>query len=912
MKIAGRDDAMPSPPYPLPVRLALALCAALLRSYPQRFRARHGRWMLQNAEDLLRREHRHGGLPGLAALTARLFSDLLLGAAAERLRPNRIPTSEPPRMLDALLQDLRFARRSMAARPVLSALAALTLALGIGASASMFSVLDRVMLRPLPYPDPERIVSIYTSIPEWRDNAYLGSFWDRAKWSHAEFAQWRERESAFAAAALVESTLATLTGRGEAARVAVGLASRELFSMLGAVPVRGRLLTAQDDELRAKVALVTYGFWQELMGGRDAAVGETVVLDDVPFTVVGVLADGFRIDGFPGRVWLPIFEDRPHGYFTGNTGELDHALRVIGRLAPGISPELAAEETGRLLASIGGEDHFTAHGANVVPRLLDETRRVRFPLLLLMAAVTLLLLVACANVATFLLGQAVDRRQEIAVRGALGAGGRRIARQLMTESLLLAGGGGALGLALAALGVRALTALAPANLPRLDLVELDLRAVAFAVLVSALCGLLFGLAPAVSLARTDPARSLGALRHGSLERSRLQSSMVVAEVALATVLLVGSGLLVRSFLRLNGVDPGFEPDRVLAVRTSPGAKDFVDSSGQYQGAARRAYDRAIMERLDAVPGVAAVTLAQTVPFSGGAANNNVTGEGYEGQHGWDTIADRRFVEPGYHEVMGIPLVSGRYLNADDARSDSGSVVVVSESLARTFFPDSEAVGRKLTWWGQDSLIVGVVGDVLDRDLAAGPELTFYTTLATFDQSGGTYLLRVEGDPDDLVHPVLEVLASVDPDVPVARIEPLSAMIAGSLAEARYRTRMVGVFAALAALLSVLGLYGVTARAVAGRTREIGIRVALGAEGGRVVGLVLRDGVALATAGAALGLGLSLAGTRVLSRLLYGVEPNDPATLAAIVLLVGGMAVVATLLPSLRASRIDPVTALRSD
>jgi predicted permease len=815
-------------------------------------------------------------------------------------------------MIDSLLQDLRFARRSLSRRPGLSGLAVATLALGIAASVSMFSVVDGVMLRALPYPDSERIAAVYTTIPEWREIPALSAFWERTKWSYEEFVPWRSRQRSFSAAAVVEDSAATLTGAGEASRVRLGFAGLELLPMLGVTPLHGRLFNDEDIATHAAVALLENGFWRQRFAGDPAIVGEPIVLDDEPFTVIGVLPPDFHIERHPAQVWLPVFENLPFGYFTGNTGEMDHTLSVLGRLRPEVTPEMASEEVGRLLTEIGGADHFTRHGGRAVPWLLDETRGVRFPLLVLMAAVLLLLVVACANVATFLLGQAVDRRQEIAVRGALGAGGTRIARQLVTESLLLSAAGGALGLVLAVPGVRALTLLAPPELPRLDSVGLDLRAGAFALLASTAVGLLAGLAPAASLARSDLARRLGAARHGGRGRSRLQATMIVAEVMVATLLLAGAGLLVRSFLKLNAVDPGFEPERVLWVRTAPNFNPFRDAAGSLQAPAARLYLQELADAVRGVPGVTGTSIAQMVPFSGGRANNNVTPEGYEGEDGWLTIGERRFVDPGYHRLIGIPLLQGRYLSPEDDRPDAASVVLISEGMARRFFPAGDAVGRKLTWWGQESEIVGVVGDVLHGSLDEPPEMTFYAPLALFDQAPSSLLVRTEADPVAIVPAVRAALARVDPDLPVVEATPLTELIAGSLVQARYRTRLIVAFAILAALLSVLGLYGVTARAVAGRSRELAIRVALGAEPGSVIGLVLRDALRLAAAGAVLGLGLSLASARVLAGFLYGVPANDPVTLATIVALVAGMATVAALAPSLRASRVDPVRALRAE
>jgi predicted permease len=500
----------------------------------------------------------------------------------------------------------------------------------------------------------------------------------------------------------------------------------------------------------------------------------------------------------------------------------------------------------------------------------------------------------------------------MAVRSAIGAGHGRIVRQLLTESALLGMIAGAFGLVLARAGIAGLAALAPAYLPRLDAVALDLRAAGFAAAVSLLAGLLFGVAPALSLGRGRLARTLGSARSGSRSGSLLQSGMVVAEIALATVLLVGAGLLTRSFLRLNAVDPGFDAAGVVRLQLALDYGAFRTPEDQFDDAGVRARMDEIAAELRALPEVVDVAVSQSPPFSGYAANNNILPEGHEPQDGDFWLADRRFVTPGYFEVVGARLVEGRFLEPQDDRPDAASVVVITENIARRFWPGASAVGKRLGWWGQESIVVGVIEDVRDTSLADDPPMQFYAALAPFEQAGGSFLIGTRGAVEDLVTTVRNTTRRVAPNTPIMTLGRLDDAVAGSLDEARFRTRLIGLFALLAAILSVSGLYGVTSRAVAARVRELGVRVALGADRASVVGLVLRDGVRLAAIGALIGVAASIAGTRLLESFLYDIEPNDPLTLTLIVALVAGMAVLASLVPSLRASRVDPAEVLRAE
>lgn len=892
---------------------SMPLGRLLLLAFPRRFREAHGAPMLQNAADVLERERARGVTVTVSWL--RLAIDLLSAGMAERFQPTRpLPDSRRAPMLDTLLQDMRFSFRSLTRRPGVTALAVLTLALGIGASAAMFTVLDGVLLKPLPYPDPDRIVSVYTTIPEWRDNEALAASWDRAKWSFGEFEEWNARQSVFEQAALYAASSGNLYGSGPARRIPMGRAGIGLFEMLGAVPLHGRFFRADDAAANPHLAVLSYGFWHSSLGADPAAVGREIDLAGTPHTVVGVLPDGFEVSRVEAEVWIPILDGDPGPFGWSNTGDSDHYLSVLGRLAPGISVEAATEETSRVLASVLDEDHLARHSANLVPRLLDETEDARRPLMLLMGASALLLLVACANVATLLLGRAIDRQQEIAIRGAIGAGTGRLARQLLTESLTLALLGGVAGTITASLGVRAMSALSLPDLPRLDSVAVDPRALAFTVLTALASGLLFGTAPALSLARADLARTLGSARFGSSGGSRLQGAVVIGEVALAVILLVGAGLLVRSFLSLNAVSPGFDPEGVLTVGTSPNPEGFRDAEGGYDHRALTAFYDEILDEIGALPGVTAIARTQVVPFSGGSANNGIVPEGYDPASDPEgfVLGQRRFVTPGYFRAMGIPLIEGRLLTADDNRPEAASVVLVSRTIADRFWPGESALGKELYWWGQLSHVVGVVGDVRDVDLAAEPRLVFYAAPDLFDQPITSLVLRFDGDAAQIAPAVRATISRVAPDLPVTSMTTMSERIASSIASQRYRTRLISLFAVLSAVLALLGLYGVTARSVAARTRELGIRCALGAHRRSLLATVMSTGMRQAAIGVAIGLFASIGLTRLIETFLYGVAPNDPPTLVGIAVLVLGAAAAAALAPALRAARVDPLIAMRGD
>jgi predicted permease len=818
------------------------------------------------------------------------------------------PVRGPRRTLIHLLQDVRFAVRNIARRPAAMLLAVFTLAVGIGTSSAMFSVVDTVLLRPLPYPHADRVVSVYPTIPEWREHQTLSSIWNRASWAYPEFVEWRESQTTFDIGAVITGGAETLTGTGDPERISTGRASWELFSILGVSPALGRLFTPEDDNRSGeRVTLLSAEFWRSRFGADPEVVGRTVRLSDELHTVIGVLPDGFEVAGYQAVLWTPVGGPADEGQ-RGN-----HNLKMIARLRDGVPIERAQAETAQSLLSQPEPDHIT-HGANVVPRLQDLTRNSRAPLLILVGSSLLLLVVACGNVAALLLGVGIEREQELAVRGALGAGRSRLMGQLLTESVVLAVMGGIVGIVLAGVATEVVVRFAAANTPRLDEIALDGRVLAFAVVVSGLSGLLLGLMPALSFSRTNLVRSLHASRTPSVAKSRLQAAVVAGEMALATVLLVGAGLLTRTLIQLNNVDPGFRAEGLASVLVSPDYDRFdaIDDESA-SDAAVNAYFGEIRDELAAIPGVEDVAITTSSPFGQSRSNNYVTLEGYEPAEGELLIAERYFVSANYHEVLGTRLLEGRgFVSADD-RSDAAPVALVNEELARHAWPGESAVGKRLSFWdGEDFIIVGVVEDIRDRNLSESSGLQYYVPRQQMGGTFGSFVMRAGGDLSAIMALVRDRVWSVDPDLPVRSVLPMSERMRDSLAQQRLGAQLMLAFSGVAIFLALLGVYGVTARTVAWRTREMGIRVALGAEQSRVMALILRQGVRLALVGTGVGLAVSLVATRVLESALYGTEPTDPLTLLLVAVSVGVMSLVASLPSSIKATRVDPMVALRAE
>ncbi|MCI0434288.1 MAG: ABC transporter permease [Gemmatimonadetes bacterium] len=809
---------------------------------------------------------------------------------------------------DVLLQDVRFGLRSASRRPAPYLLALTTCALGIGSSVAMFSVVDVVLLRPLPYPDAARVMTLYPTLPAWRGHPSLDAGWNRANFSHPEFFEWLERQTSFVQADLLGRQASTLFGEEGAQRITLGLATNGLFGTLGASLILGRSFSEEDARPSAPaVALISHALWQSRFGGSHDVIGRELRLEGGQRTIVGVLPAHFQLKDYNTPIWIPI-SAVPDESERGN-----HSFVVIARLRTGVTAARAQEESEAILRGISEKhtDPPLVHGANVVPRLRDDTRLVWTPLMILLAASWVLLAVACVNVAALLLGIGIDREQELVVRGALGANRGRLVRQLITESVLLALAAGAAGVSLANLLTRAIVRLAPAAVPRIDQVHVDTRILAFALVSSCLVGVAFGLVPAISLTGSDLARRLRGARIAAA-RTRLHGGLVVLQLAMATLLLSGAGMLTRTLLELDAVDPGFDPRGVLTVQVAPPYDRFRHGDA-FDGATFDQYFDAMAIALSAIPDVRAVGITSAPPFSGSRGNNDIEVEGYTPAPGEIVLAERYAVSANYMDLMRMRIVEGRGFSAADDRPGAAKVVVVNESLTRRYFPGRSAVGRWLGIWGGDYAIVGVVADVRDRSLEGDDLARFYMPRLERGGQGGHFVLRVSAaDPASLADDVRASILAYDPNVAITSIMPMTQRIHDSLIEQRFRMRLMLFFATLAACFAVLGIYGVTSRTVASRTREIVIRVALGARRSSVMAVVIRQGVWLAACGVAIGLIAAAAVSRLAASFFYGTGELDPFTLILMGALLTALAGLASFAPSLRAASVDPVVALRSD
>lgn len=835
------------------------------------------------------------------------WSERADAALQGRPRGERRGGAVNPTGVDVLVQDIRFAVRSARRRPAPYVLAVVTCALGVGTSVAMFGVVDGVLWKSLPYPEPDRIVSVYPTIPSWREHPLFNANWQRGSWSYPEYADWAVQQRSYEQAAVFGRGVYTLTGQGEPERLEIGRSSAQLFAMLGATPIVGRTYTDAEGSSEAdRVLVVTWGFWQERLGGSQDVLGQTMTLNDQPFTIIGVLPASFRVvsvgftNGEP-RAWAPIRGSEL-------TNRDDHNLRMIARLATGVSLEGATAETSSILGRISA-GHSIEHGAHVVPRLDDETRNVRGPLVILLAASVLLLVVACVNVAALVLGLGIDRSQELVVRGAIGASRPRLIRQLVTESLGLGLVAGALGVILALVVTKALIVLAPPGVPRIDNVTLDLRAFMFAALATTFVSVFFGLVPALTLTGDDLSKRLRGARVAA-SGQRIHAGLVVAQLALATVLVIGASLLTRTLLKLDAVDPGFDPRGVLTVRISPSIRSF-SPDGAFSAGLQDAYYARARDALASTPGVEQVALTSTLPFSGDRGNNAIEPEGYVPAPGELVTAERNWVTANYMDAMRMSVREGRaFLDADERTR--APVAIVTSSFARRWWPGGSAVGRRFTFFAGTFTIVGVIDDVRDRSLAIADEPRFYIPHPS--GSGGSFVLRIRTGVGiaSVVPAIRERIWSVDGEVPITSTASLTELVADSVAQQRYRARLAGSFALIAAAFAILGVYGVTSRSVASRRREIGVRVALGARQSSIAGMVVRQGLRLAAIGIACGCLGGLVAARVLASLLYDTSPLDPPTFVVVALALAACATIASMAPSLRAARVDPLIALRNE
>lgn len=814
--------------------------------------------------------------------------------------------------METTINDVRYAIRTLLRSPVFTFVSVVVLGFGIGATTTLFSVVDGVLLRPLPFPDPGRLVAVW----ETNDQANP-DFRERTEASPANYLDWCERNTSFASLAALRYSSLPLVTRDQPIRLEGASVTPNFFATLGVLPVAGRDFAPGDGVPNAApVAIISTELWRRAFGADAGIVGSQVQLGGRPVTIAGVMPAGFNLP-FPRSrsidVWVPMILD------PANADRQAHVLYVVGRLRDGVSLVTAREEFAGIAGQLAAEHPDTNVGRSVKPVPLQEwiVSDVRSPLWLLFASVAAVLLVACGNVANMLLARGAHRRREIAVRTALGASRRRIVRQLLTESAVLSLGGGALGLMLSSWSIDLLHALAPDFIPRLADVGIRWPVFGFAFALSVVTAVTFGLGPALRSTRTDVFESFksGDRAGGTRVHERVRGMLVAAEIGVTIVLLVGAGLLVRSFVRLVDVDPGLDPKSTLTL-------DVAIPRAKYTEGSRIAsfYDQ-VLERVSATPGVDAVGAIDPLPLSDSNTTTSITIVGRPVPPPSDRPdVEFRTASPGYFEAMRIPVFAGRtFTDADDARAPG--VVVVNQALAELHWPDANAVGQHITIpddsdnpaaLGPVFEVIGVVGNVRHNALDVAPKPECYATYRQDPTRYLTLVVRSTVPTDRLLASVRDAIRAVDPDQPVHSVMTMEQRIAETVARRRMAMQLAGAFALVALLIASVGLYGVLSYFVEQREREIGVRMALGARRTDVLKLVFRHGFSYAVGGLAAGSIAALMLSRVLSSQLYGVSPIDPVTYLAIDALVLVVAAVATLVPALRATAVDPVVALRSE
>jgi len=801
-------------------------------------------------------------------------------------------------LLEDFFQDLRYAARGLRRQPAFTLVAVLTLALGIGANTALFSVVNAVFLNPLPLPEPDRVVSLFETFqPD-----------GRSALSYPNLRDWREQNTTFEGMAAYVPGAFNLQA-GDSPRRLLGLrVEANYFDVLGVRPQLGRtFLEGEDAAGRENVVVLSDALWRGGFGADPDIVNRTIPLNGRQYTVVGVMPRSLSALTRT-QVWAPLVFPESEKASRGS-----HGYNVVGRLKRGATLEQAGEELSVIAARLAGQypDVQAGRGASV-SRLEEElVGDVRLPLLTLMGAVAFVLLIACANVANLLLARAAGRHREIALRIALGAGRLRLLRQFLTEGVLLSVAGGAVGGLTAWLGLGLLGGLAFENLPRSGEISLDLRVLAFTMLVSLLTGVVFGLAPAAQALKTDVQEALKDGGKGSAQGfggAWTRNALVVAEIAAAFVLLIGAGLLIKSYARLLSVDPGVRPENVLTAKLSLAQERYPD------GEAMRRFHERLLERVAAEPGVEAAGLASHLPVEEYGTNGYVRVEGKTYPPNGEPLVEVRVVSPDYFRAMGVRLVRGRTFDVRDTK-DAPVGVVVNETMARTVWPGEDPVGKRV--WGRPVVddwvpVVGVVADVknVGLTLPTVPEFYFNYTRGGEGLRDMTLAVRSRLEPGVLAAAVRREVQAVDPGQPAYNVRTMRAVLDGSVEGRRLNMSLLGVLAALSLVLAVIGIYGVMSYNVARHTREIGIRMALGAQTTHIHRLIIGRGAALALAGVAVGLGLALALTRLMTGLLFGVSATDPATYVAIAAVLFAAALVACYVPARRAVRVDPLVALR--
>jgi putative ABC transport system permease protein len=803
-------------------------------------------------------------------------------------------------MLGSLWQDMRYGLRLIRKNPGFSVVVVLTLAVGIGANTAIFSVVNAVMLRSLPFGDPERLVRLDESNPE--------RGWPQFAVSHPNFLDWRERNQTFVAMAATSGVNASVGTPGQIEVVRGSAVTVDFLTVLGTSPLIGRNFLPEEDRpgSNARVVILTHGAWQRRFGGDPDVVGKTLTINENAFTVVGVLPESFGWGtGSNFELLMPLAPDpqRSRG---------DHRLLVIGKLKEGVSREQGFADLNTIAAQLADQfpesnKGWSVSGESFYDWIVPE--EIRRSLLLFLGAVGFVLLIACSNVANLMLARATSRQKEISIRIALGAGRLRIGSQLLVEAFSLAMISGVAGLGVAWLAMKALKALNAGDVPRLDELSMDGRVLAFSLLISLLTGVLFGLAPAIHAAGTNLNEMLkegGRSITGGRVRQRLRSMLVTVEVGLSVALLVSAGLLLRSFWRLQDVNPGFKPDHLLTMRINLPRNRYPQNPQAW------GFHRRLIEEASALPGVESVAITSLVPMSGGGTAGEVRVEGRPAADGTQSSADWRIVSPGYFRTMGIPLRGREFEDRDN--NDAQQVTIISEEMARRYWPGEDPIGKLVTlmsFGNKPFTVVGVAGNVRTQSLESdSAPMTYVATPFAASWNPMNIVIRTGGEPTAQVSAIRSTIGSIDPNIPIYDVRTVDELLSSSLGSRRFTMFLLAVFAGVALLLACVGLFGVMAYLVSQRTHEIGVRLALGARPGDVFRLVIGRGMALASVGSALGLGGAWAIGRFLESMLYQIKPTDPMTLAIAPIVLMAVALLACYVPARRAMKVDPMVALR--
>jgi putative ABC transport system permease protein len=802
--------------------------------------------------------------------------------------------------MQTLIQDLRYGARMLFNQPGFTLIAVLTLALGIGATTAIFSVVNAVLLRPLPFPQAERIVRLWESrVPE--DGL-------RVAVRYPNFQDWRQQQQSFTHLAAYREDGFNLQTGAEARRLEGARVTVDFFNVLGVQPMQGRAFTAQEDAPHGeRVVILSHALWQQSFGGAAQVLGQQIKVDGQSHTVVGIMPPGFNFPGYgyvneDTHLWFPFALEAP------STGRGPHLLRVLGRLQPAATVEQARADLATIAQRLAQAYPDTNKNAGVfmIPLQTFYHEELQRPLYVLLGAVLFVLLIACANVANLMLARNAGRERELAIRAALGAGRGRLVRQLLTESLLLVAAGGAGGLLLAAWGVELLTKFGPTDIPRLQEATLDAPVLCFTLAVSVLTGLIFGLAPAWQRAGLDPNAALKAgARATSGAGQRLRKGLVVAEVALSLLLLIGAGLMLKSFVRLQQVAPGFDAQGGLTMDINLPPEKYAKPEQ------RAALLEQMLARLRTLPGVMSAGATHRLPLRG----NSGMGFEIEGRpiaEGQPRLrANYRAITPDYFRALGTPLIAGRTYTDEEAWRKS-SAIIINQTLARRHWPNENPIGQRLKIGGAALEIIGVAADAKENGLTAEVSDGLYVAYVASAAPAMTLVLRTDADPLSLVDAARAEIRRLDAEQAVSNINTLSGLLHETMAQPRFNTALLALFAVLALVLASVGIYGVIAYAVTQRTPEIGLRMALGAQPRDVLRLVLAQGLKLTLGGVALGLLAALALTRWMKSLLFGVSATDPLTFVGIALLLTFVALLACWIPARRATKVDPMIALRCE